>query len=98
MKKFISFSGGVESTTMCILYGEFAKAIWCDTGSEHKEMYKRIDFIENQIRSIHENFEIIRIKPQVKFKGEIVNSIEERAILGMFMPSGEKDGVLALLK
>jgi PP-loop superfamily ATP-utilizing enzyme len=29
MKRFISFSGGVESTTMCILYGKGATAIWC---------------------------------------------------------------------
>jgi len=27
MKKFISFSGGVESSTMCILFGDKADAI-----------------------------------------------------------------------
>lgn len=41
-KRFISFSGGVESTTMCILYGKGATAIWCDTGDEEPEMYKQI--------------------------------------------------------
>jgi len=41
MQKFISFSGGVESTTMCVLYGKDAKAIWADAGAEHDFMYER---------------------------------------------------------
>ena len=49
-KRFISFSGGVESTTMCILFGKGAKAIWCDTGAEHEEMYERIDFVEAKLK------------------------------------------------
>ena len=35
MKTFISFSGGVESTTMAILYGKGSKAIWVNPGAEH---------------------------------------------------------------
>jgi len=46
IKKFISFSGGVESTTMCLLYGKGATAIWCDTGAEHKEMYNGFNYDE----------------------------------------------------
>lgn len=38
MNKYISFSGGVESTTMCILYGHKADAIFADAGWEHKEI------------------------------------------------------------
>jgi len=62
MKKFISFSGGVESTTMCILYGADAKAIWADTGAEHELMYERINTVEAKIKEIHPNFEIIKVK------------------------------------
>ncbi len=87
MKKFISFSGGVESTTMCILYGADAKAIWCDAGAEHDEMYQRIDDCEKAIKLIHPNFEIIRLKASVKVKGTIVDNLID-AILGWkFMPS-----------
>jgi len=32
MKKFLSFSGGVESRTMAILFGKNADAIFADTG------------------------------------------------------------------
>lgn len=88
--KYISFSGGVESTTMCVLYGKDAKAIWCDTGSEHKLMYERIDYVENAIKAIHPDFEIIRIKAQAKVKGQLVDSIEKAAIEWKFMPSGQQ--------
>jgi 3'-phosphoadenosine 5'-phosphosulfate sulfotransferase (PAPS reductase)/FAD synthetase len=53
MKKFISFSGGVESTTMCILYGKGAKAIWCDTGAEVTEMYDRMELVESRLKELH---------------------------------------------
>jgi len=88
VKKFISFSGGVESTTMCILYGKGAKAIWCDTGAEHDEMYERINFCEKALKQIHgEDFEIIRLMANVKVKGNWVDNLID-AILGWkFMPS-----------
>ncbi|MBP9791254.1 MAG: phosphoadenosine phosphosulfate reductase family protein [Bacteroidia bacterium] len=85
--KFISFSGGVESTAMCVLYGADAKAIWCDTGSEHDEMYARIDFCEAAIKKIHPNFEIIRLKPNVKVKGKFVSVLTDAIIGWKFMPS-----------
>lgn len=50
--KFISFSGGVESTAMCVLYGKGATAIWCDTGAEHELMYKRIDYVEEKLKQL----------------------------------------------
>ena len=88
MKKFISFSGGVESTAMCILYGKGNAAIWCDTGAEHKEMYQRIDDCERALKIIHNgDFELIRLKANVKVKGNFVDSLID-AILGWkFMPS-----------
>lgn len=84
MKKFISFSGGVESTTMCILYGKGATAIWCDTGAEHELMYKRIDDVELILKQLHgDDFEVIRVK-NVKH-----NSLEEYANKAKYMPSGQ---------
>lgn len=65
IKKWINiyhFRGGVESTTMCVLFGGDAKAIFADTGAEHKVLYDRLEFVENEIRRIHPNFEIIKIK------------------------------------
>ena len=88
MKKFISFSGGVESTTMCILYGKGASAIWCDTGAEHKEMYRRIDLVEQKLMDLHKNdFELIRIKPNVNVKGKMVNGLIDAVLSYKFMPS-----------
>lgn len=63
MKEFISFSGGVESRTMAILFGNKADAIFSDTGSEHDELYKQIDDVEKSIREFHNNdFKIIKVK------------------------------------
>ena len=84
MKRFISFSGGVESTTMCILYGKGATAIWCDTGAEHEEMYKRIDEVESVLIDLHEgDFKLIRVWNE-KHKG-----LEEYAKEAKYMPSGQ---------
>jgi 3'-phosphoadenosine 5'-phosphosulfate sulfotransferase (PAPS reductase)/FAD synthetase len=63
MKKFISFSGGVESTTMCILFGNKADGIFSDTGFEHKEIYDRINLIEKWCKEFHRpDFKIHKIK------------------------------------
>jgi len=89
MNKYISFSGGVESTTMCILYGADAKAITADTGSEHGKLYERIDTVEEQIREMHPNFEIIKVKGEAKHKGELYHSLEDLAVAYKYMPSGQ---------
>ena len=63
MKSFISFSGGVESTTMCVLYGNKADAIFADTGFEHQALYERIDIVENWCQKFHgRDFKIHKIK------------------------------------
>jgi 3'-phosphoadenosine 5'-phosphosulfate sulfotransferase (PAPS reductase)/FAD synthetase len=63
MKSFISFSGGVESRTMAVLFGNKADAIFADTGAEHDELYKQLDHVEAKIREFHNNdFKIIRVK------------------------------------
>lgn len=75
MKRFISFSGGVESTTMCLLYGKGATAIWCDTGSEHNLMYDRIDHVEKMLKDHHDgDFELVRIRASVKTKVAVKNA------------------------
>lgn len=90
-KRFISFSGGVESTTMCILYGKGATAIWCDTGVEEVEMYQRIDDCEKALKEIHNgDFELIRIKPLVKIKGIYVDNLEDAAVAKRIFPSRQK--------
>jgi hypothetical protein len=63
MKKFISFSGGVESTTMCVLFGNKADAVFSDTGYEHKALYDRLNVVENWVQSFHrKDFKIHMIK------------------------------------
>lgn len=84
MKKFISFSGGVESTTMCILYGKGATAIWCDTGAEHDLMYDRIDMVEQKLKELHNgDFELVKVKSE-KYEG-----LESYAQKAKYMPSGQ---------
>ena len=86
--EFISLSGGVESTTMCILYGKGATAIWCDTGAEHDEMYKRIDECEKAFMEIHKgDFKLIRLKAEVKVKGNFVDNLIDAIMGWKYMPS-----------
>ena len=92
-KKFISFSGGVESTTMCLLYGKGAKAIWCNPGnkSEHKEMFQRLETVEQVLKDHHDgDFEIIKLHPEVMCKGEIVTDLYDYIVRSKFMPSQQK--------
>lgn len=90
MKKFISLSGGVESTTMCLLYGRGATAIWCNPGnkSEHKEMLQRIELLEDAIKKHHDGeFSIIKLEPSVKYKDENYSDLYDYIKASKFMPS-----------
>lgn len=89
MKTFISFSGGVESTAMCILYGANATAIWCDTGAEHEEMYKRIDYVEQRIKAIHPTFKLIRLKPSVTVLNKKCETLTDAVLIKHFLPSAQ---------
>jgi len=71
IETLISFSGGVESTTMCVLWGDKAKAIFADTGWEHAAMYERIDRVEKKIKEIHPGFEVVRVKKNDGLVSEI---------------------------
>jgi len=65
MKQFIAFSGGVESTTMCVLFGGKADAIFSDTGFEHQQIYDRIQLVEDWVKNFHGlDFKVHRIKNQ----------------------------------
>lgn len=82
MKKFIAFSGGVESTTMCLLFGNKADAIFADTGAEHKELYERIDLVEQAVREFHGNdFNITKVS------NKKYSSLQESIIQKKFFPS-----------
>jgi Phosphoadenosine phosphosulfate reductase family len=61
MKSFIAFSGGVESTTLCLLFGGKADPIFADTGDEHPEMYERLGQVEGVLRTIYPKFRIVRV-------------------------------------
>ena len=82
MKKFISFSGGVESSTMCELFGDRADAIFCDTGFEHSEIYDRLDLVEDWVKTFHrKSFKIHRIR-NIKW-----GSLKDYIIHSKFLPS-----------
>ena len=88
MEKFISFSGGVESTTMCILYGKGATAIWVDTGWEHDAMYERLEFCESMLKELHGgDFELIRLKPNVTAHEKKVEKLQDYIKEMQYMPN-----------
>jgi len=63
VKSFISFSGGVESSTMCVLFGNKADAIFADTGFEHQQIYDRIEIVEKWVQKFHRpDFKIYKVK------------------------------------
>jgi hypothetical protein len=81
MKQFISFSGGVESSTMCVLFGNKADAIFSDTGFEHDEIYKRIDLVEKWVQNFHRaDFKIHRIQA----KNTLIEEIRYRKFYPSF--------------
>ena len=88
MKRFIAFSGGVESTTMCLLFGKGATAVFADTGSEHAEMYSRIKFVEQVLKIRHDgDFQLIRLKASVTAKRERVWTLHDYVDKMRFFPS-----------
>lgn len=62
MKRFIAFSGGVESSTLALLHGYEADALFADAGFEHKPLYDRIGEVQSIVRAWHSNaFTVHRI-------------------------------------
>lgn len=90
MKKFISFSGGVESTTMCILYGKGATALFADGKAEHEKMYERLKYVEEKIKGIHDGeFELKVLNGKGSHKGNEFTSLEDLIVSYKYMPSGQ---------
>jgi 3'-phosphoadenosine 5'-phosphosulfate sulfotransferase (PAPS reductase)/FAD synthetase len=83
MRRFIAFSGGVESTTMALLYGATATPIFSDTGWEHAAMYERIRVVEETLKAFHgEGFAIVKVSRN----GErLQDYIAERKFFPSFM-------------
>ena len=50
---YLAFSGGVESTTMALLFGHKAQCVFTDTGAEHAEMYQRLNDVETKLKKVH---------------------------------------------
>lgn len=63
MKSFIAFSGGVESSSLCVIYGATSQPVFTDTGFEHKLMYERLDMVERALKILHgDQFQILRLR------------------------------------
>ncbi len=82
MKSFISFSGGVESTTMCVLFGDKADAIFADTRFEHQQLYDRIKLVEDWVRNFHNNEFKIHFVSNEKYE-----SLPDYILKSKFYPS-----------
>lgn len=86
MKSFIAFSGGVESSAMCVLYGKDSIPIFTDAGWEHKVMLERLDFMQKALHELHgPQCTIIRLKPE-NIEGTGANSLPEYIKIRKFMP------------
>jgi 3'-phosphoadenosine 5'-phosphosulfate sulfotransferase (PAPS reductase)/FAD synthetase len=97
-KKFISFSGGVESRTMAVLFGNKADAIFADTGAEHDELYKQLDHVEQKIREFHGNdFKIIKLQAK-DVEGTGANTLIEYIKYRKYFPSFGRRYCTALFK
>lgn len=74
---FIAFSGGVESTTMALLFGHKAQCVFTDTGAEHGVMYDRLDDVEQKLKGIHgSGFSLLRIKAE-KCDGKPIDNLTD---------------------
>ncbi len=86
-KTFISFSGGVESTTMCILFGGVADAVFADTGWEHKILYQHIAKVEEAVQKLHRpDFQIFVVKGQATIHGVTVDNLPDYIRAARYAP------------
>ena len=87
MYKFIAWSGGVESTAMCLLYGKGATAVFTDTGSEHKALYDWLAVASEKLKAVHNgDFNVLYLKPKVKVKGVEVENLTDYIKTTKFLP------------
>ena len=84
---------------MALLYGKGATAVFTDTGSEHEEMYKKLDEVEAVLNNIHGgDFRLLRIRAKVPCGGEIVESVEDYAMKSAFLPGKRERWCTRLFK
>lgn len=81
-----SFSGGVESTTLCLLFGHRCRGVFADAGWEHAVMYERITHVEETIRRRHPTFCIERVRAE-NADGTGTNNLLDYIRLRKFYPS-----------
>lgn len=87
MKKYISFSGGVESRTMAMLYGRGATLLFSDTGAEHNALYESIGEFLSFLKIWHKgNIEFVKITPSVIYKGKEVVGLWQYMNESKFFP------------
>lgn len=88
MKRFLSLSLGVESTTMLILYGKGATAIFSDTGSEHEAIYQRMHKVVKYVYNLHGgDFRLKIVRGNKKYKGVRYTSLRDYEVAQKFLPN-----------
>jgi 3'-phosphoadenosine 5'-phosphosulfate sulfotransferase (PAPS reductase)/FAD synthetase len=90
MKKYISFSGGVESRTMALLYGNNATLLMSDTGAEHSVLFDSVTNFYDYVKSIHPSIELVVLTAKAKHKGVEVNGLMEYMNESKFFPSPQQ--------
>ena len=86
MEPWVSFSGGVESSTLCLLFGHRANGIFADAGWEHAVMYDRLRLVEDTIRQQHPQFQIVRVRAE-NVEGTGTSTLPEYIRHRRFYPS-----------
>lgn len=76
MKKYISFSGGVESRTMALLYGKGATLLFSDTDAEHNALYAETEKFVELCKEWHKgDIEFVKVIPTANHKGIEINGL-----------------------
>jgi 3'-phosphoadenosine 5'-phosphosulfate sulfotransferase (PAPS reductase)/FAD synthetase len=87
VKEFIAFSGGVESSTMCVLWADKAQPVFTDAGWEHREMEARLDMMGARLSEIHgKPIEVLRVKPK-NMEGTKADTLPDYIRARKFMPN-----------
>lgn len=88
MKKYISFSGGVESRTMALLYGRGATLLFSDTDAEHDILYSENEKFFELLKDWHKgNIEFKKIIPTTTHKEKEITGLWDYIIETKFFPS-----------
>ena len=87
MKRFIAFSGGVESSAMCVLYAGSAQPVFTNAGAEHAQMLDRLILMEKRLSEIHgKEIQILHILPE-NMEGTGAVTLQEYIMARKFFPN-----------